>query len=259
MSLLFGLDTRTPASGKEAIVPVCDLPSDPSLEHLKNQARDLQRRVRGGDPGAVAAVREFHPRHAGAAGSPELARFPLTAAQLIIARQYGFASWARLRQSVAVVIRPVASPRELARAFELIGARRAPALEQDRYFLQLACRFPEDRPLMLAAELDGQIIGAAFAFRRSLQPGRAVTLRDVAVLPPHDATGLQRRLVRTIEAAAARLGAGAINLGGATGAEREFYLSMGYRGRHDGGLMSKAPPRPRGRAASQPRRVLALP
>ncbi len=193
-------------------MPARDLPADPSLEHLKNQARDLQYRVRAADPDAIAAV-----------------------------------------------IRPVTSPRELARAFELIGARRAPALEQDRYFLQLARRFPEDRPLMLAAELDGQIIGAAFAFRRSSQPGGAVTLRDVAVLPPHDGTGLQRRLVRTIEAAAARLGAGAINLGGATGAEREFYLSMGYHGRHDGGLMSKAPPRPRGQAASQPRRVLPLP
>jgi hypothetical protein len=39
-----------------------------------------------------------------------------------------------------------------------------------------------------------------------------------------------------------RLGAEAVKLGGATGAEREFYLSMGYRGRHPGGLMHKACP-----------------
>ncbi len=88
---------RTPASGKKTIVPVCDLPGDPGLEHLKNQARVLQQRVRGGARDAVAVVREFHPRLAdAAAGSPELARFPLTAAQLVIARQYGFGSWARL-------------------------------------------------------------------------------------------------------------------------------------------------------------------
>jgi len=44
-------------------------------------------------------VREFHPRLAdAAAGSPEPARFPLTA-QLVIARQYGYTSWARLRRS----------------------------------------------------------------------------------------------------------------------------------------------------------------
>lgn len=78
-------------------MPVCDLPGDPSLEHLKNQARVLQQRVRDGDRDAVAAMREFHPRLAdAAAGSPELARFPLTAAQLVIARQYGFGSWVQL-------------------------------------------------------------------------------------------------------------------------------------------------------------------
>jgi hypothetical protein len=105
------LDARTPASGKEAIVPVRELPGDPSLEHLKNQARDLQQRVRSGDPDAVAAVREFHPRLADVTGdSPALARFALTAAQLVIARQYGFGSWARLRLHVAVVIRPAGSP-----------------------------------------------------------------------------------------------------------------------------------------------------
>jgi hypothetical protein len=81
---------RTPASAKEAFVPVRGLPVDPHVEQLKNQAREL--RVRGGDPDAAAAVREFHPRQAdAAAGSVELARFRLTAAQLVIARQYGYA------------------------------------------------------------------------------------------------------------------------------------------------------------------------
>ena len=124
-------------------MPARDLPADPSLEHLKNQARDLQHRVRAGDPGAVAAVREFHPRLAGLAGdSPELAGFPLAAAQLVIARQYGFVSWARLRRNVAVVIRLVTSPRELARAFELIDARRAPALNRTG----VSCNWPAGSP-----------------------------------------------------------------------------------------------------------------
>jgi hypothetical protein len=43
------------------------------------------------------------------------------------------------------------------------------------------------------------------------------------------------------------------------GAERELYLSMGYRGRHAGGLMRKALPRPRGRTARQSRQVRPLP
>lgn len=176
-------------------------------------------------------------------GSPELARFPLTAAQLIIARQYGFASWARLRRGIAVVLRPAASPRELARAFELIGARRAPALEQDRYFLQLARRFPDDWPLMLVAELDGQIIGAGFAFRKDSSPAcKTATLRNVAVRPPYRGLGLERRLIRRIEDSAASLGLTAIILGGPRGAERQIFASMGYRGCHDGGFMGKQLP-----------------
>jgi GNAT superfamily N-acetyltransferase len=225
-------------------VTVRDLPGNPSLEHLKNEARALQHRVRAAEPDAVAVVREFHPRLAhAAAGTPGLARFSLTAAQLVIARQHGFASWTRLRRNVAVVIRPVASPGELARAFELIGARRAPTLEQDRHFLQLARRFPEDRPLMLAAELDGQIIGAGFAFRKGSSPEcRTATLRNVAVLPPHDGIGLERRLIRRIEEGAASLGVTGIILGGPRGTERQFFLSMGYRGRHEGGFMRKQLP-----------------
>ena len=228
---------------------VRDLPPDPSLEHLKNQARDLQRRIRAGDPGAVAAVREFHPRlGAITTESSELARFSLADAQLVIARRYGFSSWTRLRRNVEVVIRPVTSPRELARAFELIGARRAPALEQDRYFLQLARRFPDDQPLMLVVESGGQMIGAGFAFRRSSEPcSQAVTLRNVAVLAPHDGGGLKRRLVQQIEQAAAGLGVTTVHLGGADGAEREFYLSLGYSGRHAGGLMTKTLPGRRAR------------
>jgi GNAT superfamily N-acetyltransferase len=166
--------------------------------------------------------------------APALARFSLADAQLVIARQYGYASWARLRQSIEVAIRPVVSPRELARAFELIGARRAPALEQDRYFLQLARRFPDDEPIMLVAELDGQIIGAGFAFRKG--PGcKTATLRNVAVRPPYRGLGLERRLIQRIEEGAASLGVTGIILGGPRGSERQFFLGMSYRGRQGAG------------------------
>ena len=236
-------------------MPTCQLPGNSSLEHLKNQARVLQRQVRGADPQAIATVRELHPRFASAADdSPELASFPLTAAQLVIARQYGFASWNRLRQYADVVIRPVASPSELGRAFELVGARTAPALAQDRYFLDLARRFRDDRPLLLVAELHGQIIGAAFAFRRGGPGDSEATLRNVTILPPRNGQGIEQRLVKAIEQAAASLGVISLYLGGATGDERDFYLTLGYRGRRVGGLMSKQLPRPRGPAAgSRPR------
>jgi ankyrin repeat protein len=73
------------------------LPQDPDLGQLRNQARELQRAVRRGDPAALARVSRWHP------GPPEAGQFPLTAAQLVLARQHGFTSWARMRRYVQIV------------------------------------------------------------------------------------------------------------------------------------------------------------
>ena len=101
----------------------------------------------------------------------------------------------------------------------------------------------EDRPLMLAAELGGQLLGAGFAFRTDSTPAcKTATLRNVAVRPPYRGLGLERRLIQRIEQAAAGLGVTGIILGGPRGAERQFFVSMGYRGRHEGGLMGKQLP-----------------
>ena len=80
-----------------------DLPSEPSLQQLRHQARDLQRAVRRGDQDALAEVAGRHPdgRPDGAAA----AAFPLSAAQLVVARRYDFPSWVRLRRYVEVVER----------------------------------------------------------------------------------------------------------------------------------------------------------
>jgi Ankyrin repeat len=74
---------------------VADLPDEPSLEQLRNQAKDLRRAVLAGEPGALAEVAEHFP------GAP--VPFPLHAAQLVIARRYDFPSWARLKQHVKVI------------------------------------------------------------------------------------------------------------------------------------------------------------
>jgi ankyrin repeat protein len=78
-------------------MPTVPLPQDPNLVQLRNQARELQRAVRRGDDAAQALVAEFHP------GPPDAAGFPLSAAQLVLARRYDFASWARLRRHVETV------------------------------------------------------------------------------------------------------------------------------------------------------------
>src|SRR5690349_25026294 len=85
-----------------------DLPSEPSLQQLRHQARDLQRAVRRGDQDALAEVAGRHPdgRPDGAAA----AAFPLSAAQLVVARRYDFPSWVRLRRYVEVASGTGGSP-----------------------------------------------------------------------------------------------------------------------------------------------------
>jgi len=81
-------------------MPVISLPDEPSLTQLRNQAKDLRRAVRAGAAGALAEVAEFSP-----APAPVAETFPLHAAQLVVARRYGFASWARLKRHVEVIER----------------------------------------------------------------------------------------------------------------------------------------------------------
>ena len=79
-------------------MPSRPLPNDPSLENLKNHAKRLRKSARVGDVEALALVREFHPHAA-----ETLKNFRLADAQLVVARMYGFPSWARLKQHLAVV------------------------------------------------------------------------------------------------------------------------------------------------------------
>ena len=63
------------------------LPSAPSLEQLRKQAKDLLRAHRAGNPQAVARVAAHEP------GEP----LKLTGAQHVVAREHGFPSWTRLK------------------------------------------------------------------------------------------------------------------------------------------------------------------
>ncbi|MGH7501797.1 MAG: ankyrin repeat domain-containing protein [Longimicrobiales bacterium] len=67
------------------------LPAHPHLDHLKHQARALQGAFLRGDAVAVERVR---------AVIGPTTRLKLTEAQLVIAREYGFSSWAKLRTHV---------------------------------------------------------------------------------------------------------------------------------------------------------------
>ena len=68
------------------------LPARPNLEQYKKQAKELVRLARSGDPEAAERVRKCHPR--------PTAAFALADAQLVIAREHGFASWLKFAKLV---------------------------------------------------------------------------------------------------------------------------------------------------------------
>ncbi|WP_433040595.1 ankyrin repeat domain-containing protein [Dactylosporangium sp. CS-033363] len=74
------------------------MPERPNLEHFRRQARTLQRAARAGETDAVRRITALHP-----APVPPVPALPLSAAQLVVAREYGFASWPRLTRYVHTV------------------------------------------------------------------------------------------------------------------------------------------------------------
>ena len=78
-----------------------DLPARPDLDQLRHQARELLRAARRGNPDATARIRAVSDR------------LVLSSAQLALAREYGFASWARLK--LEVDRRDVLNRRDLSR------------------------------------------------------------------------------------------------------------------------------------------------
>ena len=73
--------------------PTRRLPEQPSLEQLRNQAKDLLRDYRAGDAAAAAEIGRFE-------RNPDPATFALNDAQRALARAYGFESWPKLKAFV---------------------------------------------------------------------------------------------------------------------------------------------------------------
>ena len=73
--------------------PARRLPRQLSLEQLRKQAKDLLAEYRAGDPAAVAEVHRFERQ-------PDPAAFALHDAQRVLARAYGYESWAKLKAFV---------------------------------------------------------------------------------------------------------------------------------------------------------------
>jgi ankyrin repeat protein/ketosteroid isomerase-like protein len=124
-------------------VPPRGLPGNANLEQLKKGAKSFQRSVRAGDAGAAGFVREFHPRLSDAQpDSPELDGFTRADAQLVIARQFGFASWPKLKAHLELVARYARSPHE-----QPVGEPLTDEQAVIDEFLRLAClNYGDDDP-----------------------------------------------------------------------------------------------------------------
>jgi ketosteroid isomerase-like protein len=124
-------------------VPPRGLPGNANFEQLKKGAKSFQRAVCAGDPGAAALVNEIHPRLPSAApGSPELNGFTRADAQLVIARQFGFSSWPKLKAHLELVARYARSPHQ-----QPVGVPLTDETSVMDEFLRLAClTYGDDHP-----------------------------------------------------------------------------------------------------------------
>ena len=109
-----------------------ELPHQPDLSQLRRQARELQRAAARGE---VATSEKVHAISL---------RVTLSSAQLALAREYGFSSWARLKDEIErralrsprppearYVVREVATLAELATVFDVIAGQLNPSVTHD--------------------------------------------------------------------------------------------------------------------------------
>ena len=99
--------------------PTRRLPKRPDLEQLKRQAKELLDAYLAGDGSAVAEVKRFY-------HDADSATFALHDAQLVLARNYGYGSWPKLKAYVDGVT-----------ATRLMDAVRANRIEQVRAILRI--------------------------------------------------------------------------------------------------------------------------
>ena len=84
-----------------------DLPAQPDLDQLCHQAKDLLHAAQRGDPDAIARIRAVSDG------------IILSSAQLAVAREYGFASWTKLK--LEVERRDILNSRDLSRLTRLLA------------------------------------------------------------------------------------------------------------------------------------------
>jgi Lon protease-like protein len=155
------------------------LPARPNLDHLKSQAKDLLDAVKRNDPSARDRIRETLPSAATIASDA----FALHDAQSVIAREYGFQSWADLRAEVEARS-STASPTAEAIRTLMAGHPSAPLpREIEEALLKAAASRPPPRTIETIATLPVLPLRNAMLAVGAVAPfdiGRPSTLEAIA-------------------------------------------------------------------------------
>ena len=104
-------------------MPDRTLPDFPNLEQYRKQAKEFLRDVRASRPGAEARIRKHHPRFR-SFDSEASRRLSLADAQLVLAREHGYSSWAEFARHIETL--------RIIRSIEEVG-------DPHNTFLELAC------------------------------------------------------------------------------------------------------------------------
>ena len=145
-----------------------DLPDRPHLDVPRREARELLAEWRNGDRAALERIRSRHPRFSDSDDAVIAAGvFRLADAQLVVAREYGFAHWAELKQRI--------ESNDLAR--ELLVAIR----NDDR---EAAVRIVETEPALLHVPLWSGNWGPPMSHAANL--GRLRIIEAMAALGARD-------------------------------------------------------------------------
>ena len=142
-----------------------DLPARPDLDQLRHQAKDLLRAAQRGDPGAITRINAVSDQ------------IMLSTAQLAIAREYGFASWAKLK--LEVERRDILNSRDLSRLTTLLAEHPELATEKMEHWADRACGEPLDYITMMRfnhdrLELPRELPGTGAIARALIQAGAPV-------------------------------------------------------------------------------------
>jgi uncharacterized protein len=141
------------------------LPVRPDLDQLRHQAKDLLHAAQRGEPDAAARIRAVADQ------------IMLSAAQLAVAREYGFASWARLK--LEVERRDILNSRDLSRLARLLAEHPWLATAKMEHWCDHKCADPVGYLAMLRFDhgrlgLPGELPGTGAMAKALIEAGAPV-------------------------------------------------------------------------------------